>query len=145
MSTIYISIPISGYDLEERKEYAQRVESALSASYEVVNPLKNGIPETEDWCVHMRKDISDLLTCDFIFMCSGHILSRGCRLELDIAKSCGIGVIYESEVDYSSSLCKECRFFYYDVFANAMCSHPARSGSYTYPYRTDCVDFKERG
>lgn len=144
MKRIYISLPISGYDLEERKGYAQRVESALSASYEVVNPLKNGIPETEDWCIHMRKDISDLLTCDFIFMCSGHKLSRGCRLELDIAKSCGIGVIYEeSEVDYTSFLCKECRFFYYDVFANARCSHPARPGSLTYTYRIACVDFKE--
>lgn len=92
---IYISLPISHYDLEERKRYAQRVEDFLSASYEVVNPLKNGIPEDADWRVHMKKDLQDLLTCDKIFMCKGFEGSKGCKLELDVASTCGLGVIYE--------------------------------------------------
>ena len=54
---IYISLPISHYDLEERKEYAEKVERALSQFYEVVNPLKNGIDAAEHWSVHMKKDI----------------------------------------------------------------------------------------
>jgi len=33
---IYISLPISHYDLEERREYAQKVEDVLSHFYEVV-------------------------------------------------------------------------------------------------------------
>ena len=92
---IYISLPIAHYDLEERKQYAQKIEDALSHFYEVVNPLKNGIPEDADWRVHMKKDILDLLTCDKIFMCKGFEVSKGCKLELDVATSCGLGVVYE--------------------------------------------------
>ena len=92
---VYISLPISHYDLEERREYAQRVEDMLSHFYSVVNPLKNGLPEDADWKVHMRKDIQDLLTCDAIFMCNGWEMSSGCKLEFDVATSCGLEVLYE--------------------------------------------------
>lgn len=92
---VYISLPIAHYDLEERKEYAQRVEDMLSHFYSVVNPLKNGLPEDADWKVHMRKDIQDLLTCDAIFMCNGWEMSNGCKLEFDVATSCGLEVLYE--------------------------------------------------
>lgn len=92
---VYISLPIAHYDLEERKEYAQRVEDMLSHFYSVVNPLKNGLPEDADWKVHMRKDIQDLLTCDAIFMCNGWETSVGCKLEFDVATSCGLEVLYE--------------------------------------------------
>lgn len=92
---VYVSLPIAHYDLNERKEYAQRVEDMLSHFYSVVNPLKNGIPEDADWKVHMRKDIQDLLTCDAIFMCNGWEMSNGCKLEFDVATSCGLEVLYE--------------------------------------------------
>ena len=92
---IYISLPIAHYDLEERRRYAQGVEDALSHFYEVVNPLKNGMPEDADWHEHMRVDIKNLLECDKIFMCRGYEASKGCKLELDVATSCGLGVIYE--------------------------------------------------
>lgn len=92
---IYLSLPISHYDLEERKRYAQRVEDFLSASYEVVNPLKNGIPEDADWRIHMKKDLQDLLTCDAIFLCKNWEKSKGCKLEFDVATTCNIEPIYE--------------------------------------------------
>jgi hypothetical protein len=92
---VYISLPIAHYDLNERKEYAQRVEDMLSHFYSVVNPFKNGLPEDADWKVHMRKDIQDLLTCDAIFMCNGWETSVGCKLEFDVATSCGLEVLYE--------------------------------------------------
>lgn len=92
---IYISLPISHYDLEERKQYAERVERALSQFYEVVNPLKNGIPENADWRIHMRKDLQDLLTCDEIFMCKDFEKSKGCKLEFDVATTVGMKVRYE--------------------------------------------------
>lgn len=92
---VYVSLPIAHYDLEERKEYAQRIEDMLSHFYSVVNPLKNGLPEDADWKVHMRKDIQDLLTCDAIFMCNGWETSVGCKLEFDVATSCGLEVLYE--------------------------------------------------
>lgn len=92
---IYISLPISHYDLEERKQYAEKVERALKQFYEVVNPLKNGLPEDADWREHMRKDFQDMLTCDCIFLCKDWEKSKGCKLELDVATTVGMEVIHE--------------------------------------------------
>lgn len=92
---VYISLPIAHYDLKERREYAQRVEDMLGHFYDTVNPLRNGVSEDADWKVHMRKDIQDLLTCDAIFMCNGWEMSKGCKLEFDVATSCGLEVLYE--------------------------------------------------
>lgn len=100
---IYISLPISHYDLDERKAYAQKIEDMLQLKYEVVNPFKNGIADEEDWRVHMKKDIELLLTCDSIFMCREFEKSKGCKLELDVATTCGMEVLYEY-VSMGSSL-----------------------------------------
>ena len=92
---IYISLPISHYDLEERKQYAQKVEDVLSHFYEVVNPLKSGLPEDADWRDHMKKDLQMLLDCDAIFLCKDWEKSKGCKLEWYVATTCGMGVFYE--------------------------------------------------
>lgn len=95
---IYISLPISHYDIAERRAYAQKVETALKSFYpEVCNPLNNGIDEREHWSVHMKKDIQLLLECDAIYMCEGWEWSKGCKLEHDIATTCGLSVKYEKD------------------------------------------------
>ena len=106
---IYISLPISHYDLEERREYAQKVEDALSHFYEVVNPLKNGLPEDADWREHMKKDLQDLLTCDAIFLCKDWEKSKGCKLEFDVATTCNIEPIYEDVTAFSCCDTATCR------------------------------------
>lgn len=93
---IYISLPISHYDLEERKRYAKHVEDFLSQFFEVVNPFNNGIPDDADWRVHMKKDIKMLLECDAIFLCKDWEKSKGCKLEFDVATTCNIVPIYEN-------------------------------------------------
>lgn len=110
MKKIYISLPIAHYDLEERRQFAQSVEDVLSHFYECVNPLKNGLPEDADWREHMRTDIKNLLDCDKIFMCRGWEGSKGCKLEHDVATSCGLGVIYqvqEWDLDSEKNLSKK--------------------------------------
>lgn len=44
---------------------------------------------------HMRRDIALLLECDCIYMLQGWELSKGAKLELDVASSCGIKVLFE--------------------------------------------------
>lgn len=93
---IYLSLPISHYGLEGCMAYAHKVEEALSHFFvEVVNPLDNGIEAEADLSVHMRKNIADLLECDAIYMCKNWQLSHGCKLEHDVATSCGLEVKYE--------------------------------------------------
>ena len=88
---VYISGAIAHYDLEER--IAARYLSIKG--YDPVNPFENGISQDAHWREHMRRDIALLLECDCIYMLQGWELSKGAKLELDVASSCGIKVLFE--------------------------------------------------
>ena len=93
---IYISGAIAHYDLEERKAtFADAEERLLKAGYVPVNPFRNGLPDDAHWREHMRADIRLLLDCEYIYMLQGWELSKGAKLELDVASSCGIKVLFE--------------------------------------------------
>lgn len=95
---VYISGAIAHYDLEERRQAFGQTERFLSLKgYSPVNPFKNGLPEEAHWREHMRADIALLLDCDFIYMLHGWELSKGAKLELDVASSCGIQVLFEDQ------------------------------------------------
>ena len=47
------------------------------------------------WREHMRADIRLLLDCEYIYMLKDWELSKGAKLELDVASSCGIKVLFE--------------------------------------------------
>lgn len=95
---VYISGPIAGYDLNERKLAFLKVQHMLeSLGYQTANPFDNNVPDDAHWRVHMRADIGMLLHCDAIYMMPGWELSKGCKLELDVATSCGIRLMLESQ------------------------------------------------
>lgn len=86
MSKIYISGPISGYDLDERRRLFGKIENCLSRNgYEVFNPLKNGLPEDALKRDHMRADIRNLTECDAIAFLPGWEYSAGCMTEFNVA------------------------------------------------------------
>lgn len=95
---VYISGPIAGYDIEERKLAFLKVQHMLeSLGYAPVNPFDNGVPDDAHWREHMRADIAMLLQCESIYMMPGWEFSKGCKLELDVASSCGIRLMLESQ------------------------------------------------
>ena len=54
MEKIYISGQISGQPIEEVADKFEAAETMLKAQgYEVINPLKNGIPATASWEAHV--------------------------------------------------------------------------------------------
>lgn len=95
---VYISGAIAHYDLEERRLAFDQAERYLALKgYEPVNPFKNGLPDEAHWREHMRADIGLLLDCDYIYMLQDWELSKGAKLELDVASSCGIKVLFERD------------------------------------------------
>ena len=96
---IYISGAIAHHYLEERKA-AFEVAAAFceACGFESVNPFNNGLPQPGDWREHMKADLKMLLDCDAICMMDGWEESKGCKLEHDVASTCGLTVYYESDI-----------------------------------------------
>lgn len=97
---VYISGAIAHHDLDERKAAFSHAARWLELNgYEAVNPFENGLPDDAHWREHMRADVALLVGCDRIYMLRGWELSKGAKLELDVASSCGIQVMFEGLKD----------------------------------------------
>ena len=101
---IYLSLPISGYDIEERRVTAQKMEDKLLADgwQCVANPLKNGLPVDADTHDHMKRDFKMLLECDAVLFMEKFLHSAGCKVEFDVATACGLGIYFEECFDINS-------------------------------------------
>ena len=110
MSKIYISIPISGHDLDEvNKKLARVKEEYLKGLYgdkwaqhsdEVITPIEiNKENLNAPYPTLMGKDIEALLDqeCDTVFLCSGWRESKGCRLEYHAACIYGKHILEERD------------------------------------------------
>jgi hypothetical protein len=95
---VYISGPISGYDLAERKEaFASAANRFRRQGYYVVNPMEIQLPKDASWSDYMRADIRALMDCDIIYMLSGWHASRGATIERNLAEELGMKVMLERQ------------------------------------------------
>lgn len=93
---IYLSGKISGTDLDYVRRLFDKVATTLRAlGHEVINPLCNGLSETDPWEEHIAKDIINLIDCEGIYMLQGWEDSQEARIEHAIAKEIGLKVMYE--------------------------------------------------
>lgn len=97
---IYISSPITGHDLNERREFFARIETELTnLGYKAVNPMSKPLSDSAPYTEHIKEDIRLLLACDGIVMPNRWRCSKGCEIERRVADICGIpvaGVIGEA-------------------------------------------------
>lgn len=83
---IYISIPISGHNIEKQCAAASEIADNLrKLGHEPVNPFETpeappDMNDKEKYAYYMGEDLKQLLTCDAVFLCKGWSESRGCRL-----------------------------------------------------------------
>lgn len=88
---IYISAPITGYNLDERRKlFAKWSQVLIDAGCEPVNPMDKGLPDEAPYREHMKKDISLLLDCDGYVISNRFTQSRGCKVEDAVAHVCGV-------------------------------------------------------
>ena len=96
---VYISGKISGLDYYYvQLKFAACAEALKSIGYEPVNPLKNGLPPSASWKEHMRADIALLKTCEYIYLQSDFVLSRGAMIELFLAIRWGKSIIMSDQL-----------------------------------------------
>lgn len=102
---IYISIPISGHDLEEVKAKARDIRERLLWDVfelkkgqnhpDVITPFDVCPEPDKSYSYYMGKDIEALLECDAIFLCKGWQNSKGCMAEFEVAKIYGKEIKFE--------------------------------------------------
>lgn len=99
MKRIYVSLPISGHDLDERKAEAEHIKSKLNFCglniIEVITPFDICPESDKPYSYYMGKDIEALLECDAIYLCEGWQNSKGCMAEFAVAKIYGKEIIIE--------------------------------------------------
>lgn len=86
---MYLSVPITGRNIEKVRAYAKLVKNKwVAMGYDVVTPfevVKDDMPY--NYC--MGKDIEALLGCDGIILCYDWFSSKGCRAECSVAEVYG--------------------------------------------------------
>lgn len=95
---IYISLPITGFNLDERTAYAKSIADKIKQQgHEPVSPLHdvptcpdNITDEKERYAYYMGEDIKQLIMCDAILLCKGWQHSRGCNIERKVAFQMGM-------------------------------------------------------
>lgn len=83
---IYISLPISGLNIQKAREKADLIKARLSREgYDVVNPFDVCAGHNPIYEDHICYDLLAMLSCDAIYFCEGWNLSCGCNIEHDVA------------------------------------------------------------
>lgn len=81
---IYISLPITGYDLQERKQYAENVKKRLQQIYtdsEIITPFDVNPDPTLPYEELIGRCVEALVKCDAVYFCKGWKNSLGCTIE----------------------------------------------------------------
>lgn len=92
---VYISGPVSGLNFGEVKSrFNEAEEHLVNIDCQPINPILFG-DERKEWKEYLKDDIRKLLDCDAILMLHGSENSKGCMLELYIARHLDILVEYE--------------------------------------------------
>lgn len=93
---VYISLPITGHDIEEVEASCIYAKAVLEKKgHTPVSPLDVSDNPDADYAEHMGNDIEALLECDAVLFMENWRTSKGCRLENAAAE------IYDKQVFYS--------------------------------------------
>lgn len=93
---IYISIPITGQDIEQVEARLIFAKAVLKKKgHTPVSPLDVSDNPDASYAEHMGRDISALLECDAVVFLEGWQESKGCALEHAAAKIYNKLITYE--------------------------------------------------
>lgn len=98
---LYISLPISGRNLDDVIKRANHLrDSVVSEYYEAVTPFDICPDSTRPYSELMGRDIAGLLECDAILFDNDWNTSKGCRTEMAVAQIYGIPIYHISNDEF---------------------------------------------
>lgn len=93
---VYISLPITGHDIEEVEARLIFAKAVLEKKgHTPVSPLDVSDNPDASYAEHMGRDIAALLECDAVVFLEGWQESKGCTLEHAAAKIYNKLITYE--------------------------------------------------
>lgn len=99
---MYLSLPITGRNLEKVKIFAEKVKRKWEAQgFKVITPFDVNPLEGMPYNYYMGRDIEALLACDGIILCCDWFSSRGCRAE------CSVAEVYKKVIKTDNTIYEE--------------------------------------
>jgi nucleoside 2-deoxyribosyltransferase len=92
---VYISGPITGYENGNREEFEVAASGLRQMGHDPVNPQCLPHDHGKTWAEYMKEDIVAMLTCDAVLALKGWEVSRGARMEVELALALGIRVVVD--------------------------------------------------
>lgn len=96
---IYIAGPMTGLPNFNYPAFNACAARLRARGLQVENPAETPPSACASWVGWMRLTLAQLLRCDAVHMLPGWQLSRGARIEHDLARGLGLHVTYESEAE----------------------------------------------
>lgn len=94
---VYISLPISGHDIEQVKKRAEEVKQRIQNDrVKAITPFDVCNEKDRPYSYYMGRDIEALIECDGIYVCNGWHSSKGCQAEVHVA------VVYDKKMVFES-------------------------------------------
>jgi nucleoside 2-deoxyribosyltransferase len=90
---IYLAGPMTGKPDLNFPAFHHMAAQLRSQGFEVVNPAEVNPDQTMPWEECMRRDIAELVRCDYIYLLPGWEQSKGATLEHHIADRLGMGIM----------------------------------------------------
>ena len=92
----YISGPMTGIKEWNFPEFYKAQRILVARGDKVFNPAQNSLECGFDYADFLRFDIQAILICSKMYMLKGWQMSKGARLEHDIAEALGLEMEYQS-------------------------------------------------
>ncbi len=97
MKRIYISGPMTGMPDLNFPAFHAEAARLTALGYDVVNPAELNPEPEKGWHECMRRDLSELLTCDALALMDGWQKSAGAHLEMHVAHRVGMEIVIARE------------------------------------------------
>lgn len=90
---LYISLPISGKNIDEVRRRANFIKGALTEEYDPITPFDICPDSSLPYSELMGRDVAELLKCETILLDWDWRTSRGCRAEYELARIYGLRIV----------------------------------------------------